>query len=185
MNKYGLNVIWGVVLLLILSGCQNSDSDDELNGRISQVEKISLRATIVRTRTNEELIIPNSNFTTQQVKNLTKSDRMVQLKVPLGISYQSDPEMVRKLAINTSLQHPQVLATPIPYILFRGYGDSSLDFDLLVSINQPQLMLRIRSDLYFMLCNVFAENNIEIPFPQRDLNLGDGWEKLSPDLQTK
>lgn len=150
----------------------------ELDGRITQVEKISLRATIVRTRTNEELIIPNANFTTQQVKNFTKSDRLVQVMVPLGVSYDSDPEIVRKLAIETSLQHPQVLANPAPNLVFMAYGESSINFSLLVSTIEPEFSLKIRSDLYYMLWKVFADNNITIPFPQRDLNLGTGWDQL-------
>ncbi len=150
----------------------------ELDGRITQVEKISLRATIVRTRTNEELIIPNANFTTQQVKNFTKSDRLVQVMVPLGVSYDSDPEFVRKLAIETSLKHPQVLANPRPNLIFIAYGESSIDFNLLVSTIEPEFSLKIRSDLYYMLWKVFAENDITIPFPQRDLNLGFGWDQL-------
>jgi len=150
----------------------------ELDGRISRVEKISLRATTVRTRTNEELIIPNANFTTNLVKNYTKSDRLVQVVVPLGVSYKSDPHLVRRLVIETALQHPLVLVEPPPVLNFIAYGDSSLDFNLLVTVNQPELTLTIRSDLYYMLWDVFAEHNIEIPFPQRDLNLGDGWEHL-------
>jgi potassium efflux system protein len=157
----------------------------ELDGRISQVEKISLRATTVRTRTNEELIIPNSRFTTHQVKNLTKSDRIIQVRIPLGVSYKSDPELVRQLAIETGLQHPLVLAYPIPQLIFTEYGESSLDFILLVTVNQPEMMITIRSDIYYMLWKVFAEHNIEIPFPQRDLNLADGWEKVASDLQPR
>jgi len=157
----------------------------ELDGRISQVEKISLRATTVRTRTNEELIIPNANFTTHQLKNLTKSDRIVQVRIPLGVSYKSDPELVRQLAIETGLQHPLVLAYPTPQLIFSEYGESSLDFILLVTVNQPEMMITIRSDIYYVLWKVFAEHNIEIPFPQRDLNLGDGWEKVASDLQPR
>jgi small-conductance mechanosensitive channel len=156
----------------------------ELDGRISKVEKISLRATTVRTRTNEELIVPNSSFTTQQVKNLTKSDRLVRVIVPLGVSYKSDPELVKQIAIDTSLSHPLVLALPPPLLIFLGYGDSSLDFNLLVSTNQPELTVNIRSDLYYALWNEFAEHDIEIPFPQRDLNLGAGWERFTTDLPT-
>lgn len=157
----------------------------ELDGRISQVEKISLRATIVRTRTNEELIIPNSNFTTQQVKNLTKTDRLVQVLIPLGVSYKSDPEQVRQLATETALEHPLVLTLPPPRLIFRSFGESSLNFDLAVSVNQPEMSINIKSDLYYLLWNVFAENGIQIPFPQRDLNLGDGWDKLAAEnLQT-
>jgi len=69
-------------------------------------------------------------------------------------------------------------------LLFRGYGDSSLDFNLLVSVNQPELTLKIRSDLYYMLWEKLAENDIEIPYPQRDLNFKDGWEKFSSELAT-
>jgi small-conductance mechanosensitive channel len=155
----------------------------ELDGRISQVEKISLRATTVRTLTNEELIIPNASFTTGQVKNLTKSDRLVRILVPFGVSYDSKPEVVRQLAVETGRQHPLVLDDPPPKLLFRGYGDSSIDFELRVSINQPEMTLGIKSDLYYMLWETLAEHDITIPFPQRDLNLGDGWEKLAPDLQ--
>lgn len=157
----------------------------ELNGRISTVEKISLRATTVRTLTNEELIVPNASFTTNQVKNLTKSDRLVKVVLPFGVSYNSDPELVRQMAVETGKQHPLVLADPPPRLLFRGYGESSIDFELLVSINQPELTMAIKSDLYYMLWKTLAENDITIPFPQRDLNLGDGWEKFISDLQTE
>ena len=156
----------------------------ELDGRISQVEKVSLRATTVRTFTNEELIVPNNNFATSQVKNFTKSDRLIQILVPFGISYKSDPELVRKIAVETSLGHPRVLANPEPTVLFSDYGDSRLDFGLYVSTTEPELTLRTRSDLYYMLWERFAENGIQIPFPQRDLNLGDGWEKLNSNLHT-
>ncbi|MBE2220240.1 MAG: mechanosensitive ion channel [Anaerolineae bacterium] len=155
----------------------------ELDGRISQVERISLRATTVRTRTNEELIIPNNRFTSEQVKNLTRSDRLVQVLVPFGVSYKSNPQFIRHLAVETALTHPQVLSEPTPRLLFSGYGESSLDFNLSASINQPELMLSIRSDLYYLLWDAFAEHNIEIPFPQRDLNLRDGWEKFASDLR--
>lgn len=176
------NFVSGVVLLFEQS--LRPGDIIEMDGRISEVEKISLRATIVRTLTNEELIVPNNNFTTNQVKNFTKSERLVQITVPLGVSYESDPKLVRQLVTETSLLHPQVLADPPPNLLFHGYGDSSLDFQLLVSVNKPELTVKIRSDLYYMLWEKLAENDIEIPFPQRDLNLGNGWEKLATDLQT-
>ena len=105
-------------------------------------------------------------------------DRLVQVIVPFGVSYQSEPELIRRLAVETGFQHPLVLAEPEPVMLFKGFADSSLDFNLLVSVKQPEMTLVIMSDLYFMLWKVFADNDIEIPFPQRDLNLGNGWEKL-------
>ncbi|MCA9900901.1 MAG: mechanosensitive ion channel [Ardenticatenaceae bacterium] len=157
----------------------------ELDGRISRVEKISLRATTVRTRTNTELIIPNSNFTSQQVENLTKTDTLVVVSVPLHVSYKSDPETIMQLAVETAAKHAQVLPNPPPSLSFIGYGESGLDFSLFVSITQPELSFSIRSDLYYMLWKTFKEHNVEIPFPQRDLNLGDGWENLTVRSQAR
>jgi potassium efflux system protein len=156
----------------------------ELNGRISRVERVSLRATTVRTRTNEELIIPNNRFTTDQVKNFTRSDRLVQVQVPIDVSYKSDPQFVKQIATETALTHPLVLNYPAPQLLFRRYGDSSLDFDLSVSTTFPEKTVAIKSDIYYLLWDAFAKHNIEIPFPQRDLNLGDGWEKFAADLES-
>ncbi len=178
MQDFVSNFISGLVLLFEQS--LRPGDVIEIENRISQVQKISLRATTVRTLTNQELIIPNTTFTSQQVTNLTKSDRIVRILVPLSVSYRSKPETVRAVASATALQHELVLAEPPPFVAFLGYGESSLDFNLSVSVDQPERSGRIRSDLYYMLWDAFAEHGIEIPFPQRDLNLGDGWEKLMP-----
>ena len=79
------------------------------------------------------------------------------------------------------MQHPLVLADPPPLLFFHGFGESGLAFELLVSIGHPELMGRVKSDLYYTLWEVFTKNNIEIPNPQRDVNLGDGWEKFATD----
>jgi small-conductance mechanosensitive channel len=155
----------------------------EMNGRINHVQKISLRATTVRTLTNEEVIVPNSSFTTGQVTNMTKSDHLVYALIPFGVSYESDPEFVRDLAVQTALQHSLVLKIPPPRLFFSGFGESSLDFNLSVGIRQPESMNVVKSDLYYMLWKAFAENEIEIPFPQRDLNLGGGWNQLAADVE--
>jgi small-conductance mechanosensitive channel len=177
LQDYVANFISGLVILfeqIIRPG-----DIVEVDGMVSKVEKISLRATIVRTPASEEYIIPNSNFTQQQVKNLTKSERRVRIRIPFGVSSESDPEFVRQLTTEAGLQHPLVLADPPPQLFFLGFGESSLDFELLVSIGYPELMGRVTSDLYYTLWDVFTQNNIEIPNPQRDVNLGDGWEKLA------
>jgi potassium efflux system protein len=83
------------------------------------------------------------------------------------------------------LKHPRVLANPDPFVLFSDYGNSRLDFSLFVSTLKTETTLRIKSDLYYVLWKKFAENNIEIPFPQRDLNLGNGWENLASNLLTR
>jgi small-conductance mechanosensitive channel len=150
----------------------------EIGGRLSRVEKISLRATTVRTLNNVELVIPNATFTTGEVTTLTKTEPLVRALLPLGVSYHSDPQEVRQIIEHTAALHPMVLPDPAPQLLFRGYGDSSLDFELSVWINEPMRMSHIKSDLYFMMWDALAEHAIEIPFPQRDLNLRGDWEGL-------
>ena len=163
LQDYVANFVSGLVILFE----QTIRPGDvvEVDGMVSKVEKINLRATIVRTRASEEYIIPNTNFTQQQVKNLTKSDRQIRISIPFGVSSESDPEFVRQLTMEAGLQHPLVLADPPPLLFFHGFGESGLDFELLVSIGHPELMGRVKSDLYYTLWDVFSKNNIEIPNP--------------------
>jgi small-conductance mechanosensitive channel len=77
----------------------------------------------------------------------------------------------RRVTLETLARHGLVLKEPEPALLFRGFGDFSLNFDLAIWINQPQHTMRVRSDLYYMIFEAFKNHSIEIPFPQRDLNL--------------
>jgi small-conductance mechanosensitive channel len=156
----------------------------ELDGKISEVERISLRTSTVRTLNNEEVILPNAVLTRGAVKTLTKTERLFRVLVPLGVSYDSDPQQVRQLVEESAMKHPLVLPQPAPALLFRGYGDSSLDFELGVWIEEPEKSPSVKSELFYTLWSALKEQGIEIPFPQRDLNLRKGWEKFSTDLQT-
>ena len=169
-------------LILLLEQAVRPGDVVELNGQIGVVDKLSTRATTVRTIDNVELIIPNQTLITSQITTFTKSEAKVRIMVPLGVSYNSNPKLVRQIALNTAARHGLVLNDPEPLLLFRGFGDSSLNFDLAVWIEQPSRLNRVRSDLYYMLWDAFTENNIEIPFPQRDLNLRTGWEQLRPTV---
>ncbi|MCB0191386.1 MAG: mechanosensitive ion channel [Anaerolineae bacterium] len=150
----------------------------DLDGEVGVVDKLSTRATTVRTIDNVELIIPNQAFLTNRITTFTKSSAKVRIMVPLGVSYKSNPKQVRQIALQTAARHGLVLKDPEPALLFRSFGDSSLNFDLAVWIDQPSRHSRVRSDLYYMLWDAFTEHDIEIPFPQRDLNLRTGWEQL-------
>lgn len=142
----------------------------EIDGRVNEVERINLRATIVRTLDNTELIIPNATFTTAQVANLTRGGRLIRTRLPFGVAYNSNPDHVRQIATETALEHELTLATPAPVVLHRGFGDSALNFELAVWMEEPKLRERYRSDIYYRLLKAFKENGIEIPFPQRDLH---------------
>jgi len=144
----------------------------EVGDLVGDVMRIGARATWVRTNDNVIIILPNSEFTEQRVTNWTAHDRVIRFRVPLGVSYGSDPDQVRQILEQVARDNPDVLAEPAPDVIFVGFGDSSLDFELRVwTQNQVQTPNKLRSDLYFRIFAVFREHSIEIPFPQRDLHL--------------
>lgn len=144
----------------------------EVGGTNGDVVRIAGRSTWVRTNDNVVIIIPNSEFISNRVTNWTANDRQVRFNVPLGVSYGSNPMVVRDVLMKLAVAHPDVLQTPSPEVRFVEFGDSSLNFELRIwTINQVQSPQKLISDLYFMIFQAFGENGIEIPFPQRDLHL--------------
>jgi small-conductance mechanosensitive channel len=139
------------------------------------VVRISPRATTVTTNDNISIIIPNSEFITGRVINWSLADRNVRLNVPVGVSYQSDPERVRQILLEVATHHPGVIKHPPPDVIFNEFGDSSLNFVLRVwtheFITRPNVL---RSDLNFLIRKAFKEHSVEIPFPQRDLHIRSG-----------
>ncbi len=144
----------------------------EVGGVVGDVMRIAGRSTWVRTNDNVVIIVPNSEFVSNRVTNWTANDLSVRFSVPLGVSYGCEPEKVREILLAVARQEPTVLVSPEPDVLFRGFGDSALNFDLRVWTTQrvttPQVLT---SDLYFAIFRAFRENGIEIPFPQRDLHV--------------
>jgi len=144
----------------------------EVGGVFGDVVRMAGRSTWVCTNENVVIIVPNSEFISGRVTNWTANDRRVRFSLPIGVSYQSNPEQVRDLLRATAHQHPDVLHDPAPDVLFTGFGDSTLNFELRVwTIRQVQTPRMLSSDLYFAIFRCFGENKIEIPFPQRDLHL--------------
>ena len=136
------------------------------------ITRIAARATWIRTNDNVVMIIPNSEFINSHVTNWTANDRQVRFPIPLGVSYKSDPEVVRDVLMEVADRHPDVLTVPEPEVVFTGFGDSSLNFILNVwTVTRVQYPRILASEIYFMMFKAFKEHGIEIPFPQRDLHL--------------
>ena len=154
---------------------------DELMGT---VERISVRSTEIRTLDQVSVILPNSRFLDSQVINWNHSSPISRLKIPVSVAYGSHLESVRKVLIETAKNHQEVLSMPSPQVFFTEFGNSSLDFNLLVWISKPYKQFQIKSDLYFKIDSKFREENIEIPFPQQDLHLrsSDISQTISPNL---
>ena len=139
---------------------------------LGDIVHIGARGTWVRTNENVVMIVPNSEFIEGRVTNWTANDRNVRINVPFGVSYESDPERVRSVVLHVAQEHADVLDDPPCDVIFIGFGDSSLDFELRIwtsrQVTTPKI---IASDIYFKLFAAFTEEGIEIPYPQRDVHL--------------
>ncbi|TCL13236.1 mechanosensitive ion channel-like protein [Roseivirga ehrenbergii] len=139
------------------------------------IVRISSRATTVSTNDNISIIIPNAEFISKPVINWSHSGRNIRFHVPVGVAYKEDPAHIKSILLGIATKHPDVLQTPPPDVLFKEYGDNSLNFDLLVwtstYINRPTVL---KSQLYYLIFEKFKEHNVEIPFPQRDIHIKSG-----------
>ncbi|MDH4084325.1 MAG: mechanosensitive ion channel [Nitrospira sp.] len=139
------------------------------------VVNISPRATTIVTNDNIAIIVPNADFISSKVVNWSYTNRDVRFNFPVGVSYSSDPEQVRRVLLEVAQAHRGVLKEPGPSVLFDGFGDSSLDFLLRVWTREFSTVPGVlRSELYFAISRAFKEEGIEIPFPQRDLHIKSG-----------
>ncbi|MEW6324896.1 MAG: mechanosensitive ion channel domain-containing protein [Nitrospirota bacterium] len=167
------NLVSGVIFLLDRSIKQGDVIT--VGDSYGWVVKLGARYVVVRTRDGVEKLIPNANLITTEITNWSHSDRAVRLHVKVGVSYQSDPFKVRDLLLKVADTHPRVLKYPQPNVLFVNFGESSMDFELRLWINDPQEGVEnVRSAMRFEIWKTFKEHGIDIPFPQRDLHIKTG-----------
>ena len=150
-----------------------------------RVMRIGLRSSVVRTRAGMEIIVPNSDFVSSQVTNFSYRDRLVRVDLPVGVSYASDPNQVREILLQAAAEEDRVLQNPSPDVLFIQYGNSSIDFQLRVWIDDPWVRPLVRSALYFSIWYKLKNAGIEIPFPQQDLHFRSGELKVRIDPPDK
>ena len=143
----------------------------ELEGKVGRVEEIKLRTTRAVTIDNKVLVIPNHLYLTNSLYNWTANGIETRENVTVGVAYGSDVQLVKKLLLQAASNHPAVLQEPEPTVLFTNFGDSSLDFKLVFTLNNSFEASMPKSDIRFEIDRLFRENNITIPFPQRDVHL--------------
>jgi small-conductance mechanosensitive channel len=163
------NFISGLILL-IERPIQKGDYVvvGDVVGRVTEIE---LRATKVVSRDGVAIIVPNSEFISARVINQSHPTTLKRVRVSVGVAYGSDPKVVREVLQEIALAHEKVLRDPPPVVFFKNFGDSTLDFDLAVWLENPDLEPLVSSDLRFSIHHVFRERRIEIPFPQREVRL--------------
>ncbi|WJW76072.1 mechanosensitive ion channel [Thiohalobacter sp. IOR34] len=140
------------------------------------VKRIRIRSTQIQTFDRADVIVPNSELISNQVTNWMLYDARGRARIPVGVAYGSDTQQVKAILERVAAEHPGVItdgSSPEPRVLFRAFGDSSLDFELRCFIYDIDKRLRVISDLNFAIDAAFREAGIEIPFPQRDVHVRD------------
>jgi small-conductance mechanosensitive channel len=143
----------------------------ELEGKVGRVEEINLRTTRATTVDNRVLIIPNHLYLTNSLYNWTQNGTTTRESIDVGVAYGSDVQLVKKLLHEASKASSFVLEYPEPTVLFTDFGDSSLNFKLVFTINDSFNSRFPKSEIRFEIDRLFRENNISIPFPQRDIHI--------------
>lgn len=169
MQNVVQNFVAGVILLLERS--IKPGDILEIEGTVVKVIDMGIRTTVVRTWRDEELIMPNSIFSQSTVKNYTLRDNEFRLGVVVGVSYGSDMQKVIKVLEETAIKIPWRLPAPEPRVLLQEFGNSSVDFGVYVSIDEPWRQRVLMSELRKAIWFAFKEADITIAFPQLDLHL--------------
>jgi potassium efflux system protein len=135
------------------------------------VRKISVRATEIETFQSQTVILPNSDLINSAVGNWHHRNHRGRIEIPIGVAYGIKPRRVHELLLEIAANDPRVLKTPPPTVVFKGFGDSSLDFELRCHVSEVLDGLEVATYLRYDIVDAFERENIPIPFPQRDVNL--------------
>ena len=142
----------------------------EINGIWGSVEKINVRSTVVKSVDNAALIIPNSEFISNRLINWSFKDPKIRRTISIGVAYGSDIHKVQSILLDIANKHPRVYRSPAPDVVFTNFGDSALLFDLRIWVH-VDYSISTRTDIRFEINRRFKEENIVIPFPQRDVHI--------------
>ncbi|MFK7759670.1 MAG: mechanosensitive ion channel domain-containing protein [Phycisphaerales bacterium] len=135
------------------------------------VMRIRMRATTITDWDRKELVIPNKTFITNDVINWSLTDPMLRVKIPIGVSYSSNADHVERTLYQITADQSLVLQDPSPQVIFLGFGDSTLNYEIRVFISSIESFIPVRHAINSEIFRVFQDEGIEIAFPQRDLHL--------------
>lgn len=158
------------ITLLIEGTLKVGDIVETRDGEVGMVKEMNLRTSKLETRDNIILIVPNSKLINDVVINWSHMDKTTRFSIKVGVAYGSDVEKVTKILLDCAKSHKDVVDKPKPLVFFKDFGSSSLDFELLFYTNKTFRVEVVKSDLRYRIDQQFREQNITIPFPQRDVH---------------
>ncbi|WP_231963132.1 mechanosensitive ion channel domain-containing protein [Symmachiella macrocystis] len=151
-----------------------------IDGVTGTVTSMQIRATIITNWDRGEVVVPNKTLITNKIVNWTLSTPLNRVVIPVGVAYGSDTEQARQILLDVAADHPNILTDPGPTAIFEQFADSSLNLVMRAYLPDRASREGTITELHTEIKKRFASAGIEIPFPQRDLNLRSGWEHTSP-----
>ena len=161
------DLISGIILLI--EGSIEVGDVIKVEGLVGTVRSINVRTSRVETRNNVSILVPNSKMVGENAVNWSHTREPTRFHIQVGVAYSSDVKLVTSLLLQAANVHSAVLRTPAPKVQFTDFGNSSLDFLLLFYSREYLRIEFVKSDIRYKIIELFRENNVEIPFPQRDL----------------
>lgn len=143
----------------------------DIDGMVGKVVRIGLRTSEVRTRDHISIIVPNSRLVGNNVVNWSHTEGAARFQIDIGISYDADIDQVEHLLLKSASKHPEVLTHPASTVFLVDYGDSSVNFRLYFYSNDFFMIERVKSDVRKIIFKDLRAAGIEIPYPQRDVNI--------------
>ena len=167
----GVSNLFSGMLLLMDRSIEPGDVLEMTDGTFGWVQHMGARYTEVVTRDNKSFLIPNEEFITQRVVNWSHGNSLIRLQVEFGVHYNSDPRKVKEIAQAAAANgHERVCSNPAPVCHLTEFADSSLNFKLRFWIKDAeQGITNIKGEVMLALWDAFKENNIEIPYPHREV----------------
>jgi small-conductance mechanosensitive channel len=141
----------------------------EVDGMVAKVIMIGLRTSKIETRDGIIIIIPNHILVSGKLINWSANKPLTRFYIKIGVAYGSDLELVRKILINCAKKHSKVVSNPMPLVILKDYGDSSIDLELMFWSQHLFIIEKIKSDIRYQINEQFNANNVMIPFPQQDI----------------
>ncbi|MCJ9428345.1 mechanosensitive ion channel family protein [Kordiimonas marina] len=186
LQKITSNFISGIILLVEKS-VEVDDLIELSDGTQGFVRHTSARYSLIETFDGREVMVPNEDFITGRVTNWTLTTKKGRVEIPVGVAYGSDIDLVEKLLLEAAHEHPRCAHEPEPQCFLDAFADSSVNFALYFWVDDVTEGRRgPKSDVMKAIWHKFAENGIEIPFPQRDLHIKGGLPAaaVSPEVQS-
>jgi small-conductance mechanosensitive channel len=143
----------------------------EVDQKVGRVIDIKIRTTRTITRDDKIIVIPNHKFITETIYNYTQNHKTTREFVRVGVAYGSDTEKIKNLLLDSVAMQKGALKSPKPFVLFEDFGDSALLFSVNFYTNDSFIDPKVKSEIRFRIDTLFRENNISIPFPQRDVHI--------------